>query len=122
MGNQYQQQQLRGSTRCGKLLLVPSPQPTNHECKSRSFVRVIYILKANLAPRNASTNGGRHPQRCRTKQYRVASSKGSFLKACSCNLTSMQPSEGADVESEYDDEAMEVDDEQGRDDAEPVSP
>lgn len=34
----------------------------------------------------------------------------------------MQPSEGADVESEYDDEAMEVDDEQGRDDAEPVSP
>lgn len=33
----------------------------------------------------------------------------------------MQPSEGADVESEYDDEAMEVD-EQGRDDAEPVSP
>ncbi|KAL5508749.1 hypothetical protein ACEPAG_4728 [Sanghuangporus baumii] len=35
------------------------------------------------------------------------------------NIVSRQQSEGAEIESEYTDEAMEVDDEQGRDDAEP---
>lgn len=73
------------------------------------FFSVLSLTATTTAIYNLRAQGRRHPQRCRPKQHRFPPGESRNPHLDRMSLTLLQPSQGADGESEYADDAMEED-------------